>query len=152
MRPAYDYFDKIVRHRAWNPRFFETLKADIPEYKRMTYEQAFYEWTNSFTATWPNLLKEPDSELAKAEKVQMDAALDAYEKMKGDLDPENKAKLAMWLQDQLNGRKLLFTGAALNLDFEAMAEYVPPQPMGFGGEEEKRPSGERPKPKLVAKE
>ena len=52
------------------------------------------------------------------------------------LDPENKAKLVEWVQDNANASKLLFPGN-LMLDIDALAAYEPPNPMmGAGGEKE----------------
>jgi hypothetical protein len=128
MNPAYRFMDRIVMRRAWSPEFYKTLQRKYAEYQRIPYETAFYEWQNAFTATWPNLLVEPDSELVKVEDVITKAAISAVEVLGPMLDPENKAKAAMWLADVLNERKLMFS-APLELDEAAIASYVPPEPI-----------------------
>jgi hypothetical protein len=128
MDPLYDFFDRICMYRAWNPEFYKTIQADFPkEYGKVGYTKAFYDWKNAFVANWPNLLKEPDSELAKLDDVKLKAVIAAYEVLAPNLDPENKAKAAEWLCDQFNNLKLLVS-APLVLDFDAMAEYEPPTP------------------------
>ena len=128
MQPAYEFMDKIVQTRAWSPSFYKTIQADFPgEYGGIGYEEAFYAWRNSFKAMWPNTLTEPDSERAKSDKVRLDAIIAALEVMLPSMDPENKARLIEWAQDNFNEFKELFK-ARMNLDFEALAEYVPPTP------------------------
>ena len=128
MKPLYDWFTPIVQYRAWNERFYESLKAEYPDhFAGKPYKTAFFEWVNSFAATWPNLLIEPDSELAKNEKVILDAVIEVAELMAGQVDPENKATLFQWVADNLNDKKLLFK-SPLILDWDAMANYEPPAP------------------------
>jgi hypothetical protein len=131
MKPLYDYFDKIVMHRAWNPEFYKTIQRDYEEYQTVTYEQAFYAWKNSFEAKWPSLLKEPDSELVKVDEVRLRAVVAWVQTLMPTIDPENKARLIEWAVDNFNSLKFLFD-VPLNLDYEAMANYTPPQPMGMG--------------------
>ena len=50
------------------------------------------------------------------------------------LDPENKATVIQWAQDNFNELKLLFQNPLL-LDFDALEKYVPPVPI----EEPKEP-------------
>jgi hypothetical protein len=128
MNPAYRFMDRIVMRRAWSPEFYKTLQRKYAEYQRIPYETAFYEWQNAFTATWPNLLVEPDSEKIKTEDVITKAAISCVEVLAPLLDPVSKAKAAMWLADIMNERKLMFS-APLELDEEAIASYVPPEPM-----------------------
>jgi hypothetical protein len=81
---------------------------------------------NSFKTKWPSLLTEPDSEKIQVEDVRFRAVLAAAEFVMPLADPENKKRILEWLQDIFNNQKLLF-GTRLDLDFEALAEYVPPQ-------------------------
>ncbi len=142
LAPAYRFLDGIVQRRAWTPEFFEALRADFPEYKAMTFEQAFFKWRNSFTATWPNFLTEPDSEKVETDKVKLTAILEAIEIFGPMLDPENKATLVRWAQDNINENKNMFQ-TPLELDFEALRTYVPPQPtMGGDGDEPGPPKPE----------
>ena len=128
MDPLYRYFDKIVQHRAWNTNFYETIQNLFPEqYGDVKYETAFREWQNSFVAEWPNLLEEPDSEKSKIDDVKLKAIIAFVEVMLPAVDPENKARLIEWAQDNVNDFEMLF-GSPLDLDIEAIAAYEPPMP------------------------
>lgn len=127
MRPLYAFFEPIVMYRAWSPAFYETIQAQFPEqYGAVPYEVALMQWKNSFQAEWKNLLEEPDSEKSKTEKVKLDGVVQLFGALAPLLDPENKAVLAQWAADNFNSLKMLFS-APLNLDYEAMASYEPPQ-------------------------
>jgi len=129
MRPLYKFFDEIVMRRAWNEEFYASMQRKYPEtYRDMPYETAFYGWKNAFKATWPNLLTEPDSEKVKTDDVIMKAAIACFEVLAPTLDPDNKATAALWLADVMNSRKLMFS-EHLDLDGEAIANYVPPTPI-----------------------
>src|SRR6185437_1667829 len=139
MDPLEEFFDNIAMHRAWSSEFFDTIKALHPDsYGGKTYEQAFYEWKNSFAAVWPSLLKEPDSEKVKTDDVKLKAIIATVEVFGPLLDPENKATLLMWAQDNINENKLMFTDPMV-LDFEALRNYVPPQPVMQGAQEPGEP-------------
>lgn len=126
MQPLYDYFDKIVRYRAWNPSFFAAIQADFPEYQGLTYQQAFYRWANSFTVKWPSLLTEPDSEMVKVDEVKLRAIM-AFVQLIGDqVDPDNKIRLIEWAVDNMNSMKFLFE-QPLELDFEGMQTHLAEQ-------------------------
>lgn len=128
MAPAYAYFDDIVMRRAWSPAFFETMQAKYPdEYGDKGYLQTLMQWRNSFSAEWPNLLIEPESERVKVEKVKNEALLSFVQVLLPTLDPENKARLIEWAQDNFNEQKLLFP-IQLTLDTQALMSYVPPAP------------------------
>jgi hypothetical protein len=120
--PLYDFFDKIIQYRAWNKDFYLTIQADFPEYAGKTYEEAFYEWTNNFHAEWPSLLIEPDSKKAEGEKVKLETLISTVEVLLPSLDPENKARVFQFFQDNVNSNKLLFS-SPLVLDFDAMVRY-----------------------------
>jgi hypothetical protein len=126
--PLYRFFDEIVMRRSWNPSFYETIQRKYPnDYGKVPYDTAFFRWHNSFQAIWPNLLQEPDSEKSKMDKVIIDAVIGLAEVLNPILDPENKARLATWVADTVNSRKLLFP-SPLIIDEEALAAYVPPAP------------------------
>jgi hypothetical protein len=137
MQPLYSFFDQIVQYRAWNPEFYKTIQKDFPEYKGIPYNQAFYEWCNAFAATWPNLLREPDSEKAKTEKVKLESVVKLLEVLMPELDPMNKATIIQAALDNFNQLKTMF-GTPFELDYEALATYVPPA-LAAPGEE---PGGE----------
>ena len=132
LAPLYSFFEPIVMYRAWNPEFYKTIQAQYPDiYGDVEYSVAFTSWVNSFRAEWPNLLKEPDSELAKAEKVKLEGMVQLLQTLLPMLDPENKARMIQWAIDNCNDMKLLF-GAALEFDMDALMAYVPPEPAGPG--------------------
>lgn len=136
LSPLYEFFDKIVMYRAWNPDFYATIQAQFPdEYGKIPYETAFVDWCNSFRAEWPNLLEEPDSEKSKAEKVKLDGIVQLLQTLLPSLDPENKARMIDWACGNCNQMKLLF-GAPLEFDIEALMAYEPPAPeLTQGGEQ-----------------
>ena len=126
LNPAYEFFDEIVMRRAWNVDFYETIQADFPEYKDVSYTDAFYRWKNGFTATWPSLLKDPEAD-TKAEDVRQKAILGMMEVLLPHMDPDNRTRLIEWAVDSSGENKTLFP-QPLVLDYEALAEYEPPQP------------------------
>jgi hypothetical protein len=129
MSPIYMWFDKIVQYRAWNEEFYKTIQKEFPEeYKDVEYNQAFYSWVNSFAAEWPSLLTEPDSEKIKVEETKFKAIVAMLETMLPNLDPDNKARLIEWAQDNFNENHMLFQ-SPLDLDMDALRDYVPPEPV-----------------------
>lgn len=135
MGKQYRFMDAIIQRRAWSPEFFETLQ-DIPEYAAMSYDQAFTQWRNRFTAVWPNLLTEPDSDKVKTDETKMKGIVEVLEVLGSWMDPENKATLVQWAQDNLNENKMMFQSPLL-LDIDKLAKYVPPMPaMGGAGDGE----------------
>ena len=128
MAPLYAFFDPIVQRKAWTPEFYKTIQAEFPdEYGDVDFNTAFYRWSNSFAAEWPSLLTEPESETIKVDDVKLKAVIAMLEVLMPSLDPENKAIAIQWAQDNFNRRKLLFQ-SPLELDFDALREYVPPAP------------------------
>src|SRR6185437_4195447 len=128
MDPLEEFFDNIAMHRAWSSEFFDTIKALHPDsYGGKTYEQAFYEWKNSFAAVWPSLLKEPDSEQVKTDDVKLKAIIATVEVLEPLLDPENKAILIDWAAENLNDNKIMFQ-TPLVFDMEALRNYEPELP------------------------
>ena len=128
MDPLYRFFDQIVMRRAWNPEFYSIIQNEFPAYKAMPYERAFFQWQNSFAAQWPSLLTEPPSEKIKVDDVKLKAVIAMIEVLMPALDPENKANVIQWAQDNFNELKLLFQNPLL-LDFDALEQYVPPVPL-----------------------
>ena len=138
MAPLYVFFDMVVQRRAWNPEFYEIIQRDFPEdYSGVPFNTAFYNWTNSFKALWPSLLKEPPSEEVKVDAVKLTAVVDLLTVLMPALDPENKALLIQWAQDNFNSLKMLFD-AQLNLDIETLKDFVPPT-MGLGAGDDGEP-------------
>ena len=132
--PLYEFFDPIVQRRAWNKEFFAAIQNEFPEqYGEMTYEKAFYKWSNSFAAKWPNLLTEPDSEKVKTDDVKLKAIIAVVEVFGPMLDPENKATLLGWAADSMNENEHMFQNP-LMLDIEELMNYEPPAPIAAPGE------------------
>lgn len=137
MQALYDFFDEIVMHVAWTPEFYATIQTQFPqEYGQVGYAQAFYRWKNDFSAEWPSLQEEPESEQANADKVKLDAIGTVLERLLAELDPENKAVLVEWAADNINANKTMFKNPLI-LDIDKLKAYTPPTPPtggGFGGD------------------
>ena len=135
LQPGYDFFTPIVQHRAWNKAFHETLKNDFPDLP--DYDTCFYDWVNSYTAAWPNMLTEPESEKVKVDEIRLEAIVALVEALIPQLDQGNKATLIQWAADNFNELELLFSDP-LELDYEAIATFEPIMPGagGFGEEQE----------------
>jgi hypothetical protein len=124
MTPLYKWMDNIVQLRAWTPEFFASMQARFPDmYGKITYEEAFYEWRNSFSATWPNLREEPEAEKAKIFEVRIASILQVVQLFGAMLDPENMVRLLEWASDCLNDMKIMFTNP-LELDFQTAIENL----------------------------
>lgn len=144
MEPVYTFFDKIVMYRAWNPAFYATIQAEFPErYAGVGYTQAFYDWTNSFLAEWPNLLREPDSELIKVDDVRLKAIIATLQVLLPELDPESRVMLIQSALTNINTMKLLFP-EPFRVDSDALLEYTKSMPMAGEGEGDKEPQSPPP--------
>lgn len=125
MQPLYEFFDKIVQHRAWDEDFYKTIQADFPdEYGSKSYNEAFYQWQNTFRAEWPSLLQEPESERIKVDETRLRSTIALMEVLIPQADPDNKARIIEWAADTFNAQDLLFESPLL-LDYEALANYTP---------------------------
>lgn len=139
MRPLYAFMDRVVQHRAWNPGFYRAIQNRFPtEYGDVQYDQAFYAWQNSFSAEWPSLIEEPESERVKVDEAKLKAVTDLVALLLPVCDPDNKARLLMWAASNFNQNKQLFN-EPLVLEWEDIANYEPPAPPGAspadGGED-----------------
>jgi hypothetical protein len=123
MAPAYAFMDKIVQRKAWTPAFFDALKVEYPELKDEQFETWFHTVSRAFSAAWPNLEIEPDSEKSKNEDVKFKSAVALAEVLLPELGPENKAKVIIWLQENANEAEHLFA-SKLNLDEEDIASEM----------------------------
>lgn len=132
MQPLYDFMTEIVMYRAWSEDFYATIQSKYPdEYGNVPYNVAFNEWRNSFTAIWPNLLEEPESEKLRGEDVVLKAIIAVVEVLTPLVDNDNKARVIEWAADNFNANKRLFK-SPLDIDIEALANYeplVPQQPV-----------------------
>jgi hypothetical protein len=124
MNPLYDFMTRICQHRAWNPDLFAIIQKDYPaEYGKMDYKEAFYRWQNSFSATWPNLLAEPDSEKIKTQDVVFKAALAIVELAMALGEPNAVQEAFSFLADTVNANKLLFP-EPLELDYDKILAFL----------------------------
>lgn len=131
MEPLYRYFEKIVMYRAWNPDFYKVIQHDFSDqYGGKSYQEAFYEWKNSFTSSWPSFLSEPPSELVRVDDVKLRALIALLEVMMPSFGPLNRQILVQFVADNINSMKLLFSGAPLNLDEDELED------MGVAGEDD----------------
>ncbi len=139
MKPLYDFMDSVEQYRAWNEDFFVTMQTKYPAlYGGVSYKVALARWQQSFRASWPNLITEPDSEKIKVEETKFKTVIGVAETLLPILDPENKATLVDWVAQSINDRPLLFE-TPLQLDIEALKTYVPPVPGAGDGEEGEEP-------------
>ena len=127
MRSLFEFFDKIVMHRAWNREFFEAVQNEYPEvYGKKTYEQAFYDWQKHFRAEWPSLMEEPESEKVKVDDIKLKGVTEILRTMLPVIDPQNRGRLIQWAQDNLNEMENMFQ-SSLEMDCEDIAEYEIPE-------------------------
>jgi len=128
LAPVYSWFDNLTMHRAWNPKFYETIQARFPdEYGDVDYKTAFYRWKNSYKAEWPSLLKEPPSEQVQVDDVKLKAMIAVVQVFAPLIDPVNKVELLSWACDNLNAHELIFAGAKLTLDLDELLDFLKDQ-------------------------
>ena len=127
MDPHYAWFDEIAMHRAWGPDYYKTVQAKYPNvFGRISYTSAFYAWKNSFSATWPNYIAEPESEKIKREEVVLNSAIAAVQTLMPISDPSNQATMAAWLSDTINDQSSLFK-TPLEYDVAALESHLEEQ-------------------------
>jgi hypothetical protein len=108
-------------YRAWNKNFIAALKNKHDELAEYSDAELFKKWRDAFHAEWPSLLTEPESELLRGEELILKSAIQAFEVLfpAVQADPESAAQLVLWLCDQFNQRKKLFT-SPLNLELDEL--------------------------------
>ncbi len=146
LTPAYDFLDMVTMRRAWNERFFKSLQSKYPELKGKKYEECFYEWQNAFIVKWPSLLREPESQMVMIDDTKMKALIAMAQVFEPLIDPENKTKLLMWIEDQINSTSRLFS-VPLELDYDSLGEYMQEQKEKgdmIGSEDEDEPKAAPP--------
>ena len=127
MNPQYEWFDQIAMHRAWSPEFYTTVQKRYPKvFGKIAYTEAFYSWKNSFKASWPNFIEEPDSEKIKKEEVILNAAISVIQTLLPISDPYNQTKMVSFLADTVNDQETLFE-TPLDLDIEALEDFLTKQ-------------------------
>jgi len=165
MKPAYNFFDEIVMRRAWNEDFFLNLKKQYPEtYNDIDFKTFFFKCKNSFSAVWPSLLSDPESD-EKMEKSKSEAITSVVQILLPIADPENKVSIIQWMVDSISTNKMLFP-VDLVLDYESLSEFLEEQkeqqeqmaksaqmnasPQSEEDESEKEHGAAQPKPKHLA--
>lgn len=123
MQPLYDFTDNIAMFRAWNPEFYELIQKKFKEYRKVPFKTAFYQWKNSFAASWPSLLTEPESEMIKVDETRFKSVIAMLEVLLPVVDPENKALAIQWAVDNFNERKRLIS-SPLNLVIEELQKFL----------------------------
>jgi hypothetical protein len=127
MRPAYRFMDMLTQRRAWGPKFFKTMLDKYPEqYAGMNYDTAFYQWTNSFQAKWPELIQEARSERVNVEDTKLKSAMGGFQLLMQLVDVGNKVKIIDWLCEQFNSAQELFSGN-LTLDMDELEMFLQKQ-------------------------
>ena len=126
LAPLYDYFTKFTMYLAWNPEFYKTIQATYEDWQEVEFTEAFYRWKNSFSATWPSLKREPESELIKKDAVRLESQIALVQVLLPVFDPVNKANLIVWVTDNFNELKLLFPNP-LVVDDVALLAYLEEQ-------------------------
>lgn len=127
MQPTYEFFDKIVMHRAWNPDFYARMQALYPEYYQdRAYEDVLSEWIENFEAQWPSLLIEPESEAIKVEDVKLQGVIAFLQTLLPELDLDNKLLVIQWAVDNISDNKMLFPHD-LEIDISDLKEFLEEQ-------------------------
>lgn len=123
LAPVYAFLDAATMRRAWNPDFIKLMRAKYPDVAKLGDDEAiFLEWRSKFSALWPSLLKEPESEQIKVEDVKFRALLATASTLAPGLDPENRATVYAWVAENLNQHKLLFN-TPLELDLDLLLAW-----------------------------
>ena len=126
MKDDYKYFDTIVQRRAWNEEeFYPRIQSRFPDkYGNRSYKDAFYTWQKDFKATWPSLIKEPDSDKVQVDDVRLKAIIAIVQVLSPLLDPDNQARVLTYFEDAINNFEHLFGGAKLVLDMDAAQAHL----------------------------
>jgi hypothetical protein len=126
MEPLYEKLTKIVAHRAWTREFYEAAKNEYSEiYGNVSYEAAFYDWFNGMSFVWPDLNEEKASDAVKIDETKLKGMTEILRTLLPIADPENRARMFQWAQDNLNEMGTMFS-QDMSLDIETMTTYVPP--------------------------
>ena len=125
MKPNYDWCDNITRYRAWMaPAFYKRIQTLYPDaYGKKSHDEAFSEWCRAFSATWPSMLVEPESESVKLEEVKLEACVNILEVMFDRLDPYNQTLLVEATMDNLSENKKLFP-YSMSLDMDVLRDHL----------------------------
>lgn len=137
MAPEYAWADTLVQYRAWTPEWYKTVQKRFPDdFSGVPYKQAFYQWRNKFTATWPSLIREEPSELVTIDDVKLKASLAMVQILAPILQvsPELTVELVRWAQATVNVNENLFQGEKLDLDLDVLLDALEQQRDAGGGQ------------------
>lgn len=123
IQQLYVFMDMVTQRRAWNHEFYKIIQKKFPEeYGKKPYEEAFYQWVNSFKATWPSLIQEPESDRVRVSETKLKSLIAAAQVFLPQVDPENFVKILEWVEDNINNTRMLFT-SPLAIDYESLLKY-----------------------------
>lgn len=129
MNPLIAFFENIVQHRAWSADFFNSVQAAYPDlYGDMNYEEAFYKWRRAFKSNWVSMMELSDEDKAKTTDIKLKGITEVLRTIIPVADPANRAAIIEWACDNINEMEETFR-SKINLDFEALAEYEPVDPI-----------------------
>jgi Protein of unknown function (DUF1073) len=124
MNRLYYWMDTIIQYRAWNPAFYQRMQTKHPElYKSRDFHEVRSEWRSKFSAVWPSLLIEPESERVQVEKVKLEAIVAFVQTLLPKMDPVNAVKLMDWAAKNVGENKLLFAHE-LSIDWEDLEGFL----------------------------
>jgi hypothetical protein len=125
MQPLYDFLDPIVMARAWTPEWYVGIQARYPDFKDVDFDTAFMKFKNSFRATWPELIQEPESDRILIAETKLKALIAIFQVFLPKLDNDNLVIVAKWVADNINEMKELF-GNPLNLNYKTLENFTQP--------------------------
>jgi hypothetical protein len=119
IQPLYDFLVPRIQKMAWTPEFYEAFQQAEPDYRNVSYEEAFYEWVEDFVHEWPDFLREQKSEKAKAAESTMTLVEKTFGLLNGIVSPDDRRMLCQYVMDTVNSDELkefLPVSLDLNLD------------------------------------
>lgn len=125
MQPIYDFLDPIVMRRAWNPDWYKGIQERYEKFKKMDYEVAFYKFKNSFLATWPDLLEEPESDRVLIAETKLKALIAIFQVFLPKLDNDNLVIVSRWVADNMNDMRELFDNP-LHFNYKTLKNFTTP--------------------------
>jgi hypothetical protein len=123
MRPVYRFMDNICQYRAWSKPFHERMRAKYGEGVPASYEDAFSQWRENFSATWPSLLIEPESKQVEVERIKLEGIMSLLTALLSELDPLNKAEMIQTAMDNISVNKRMFAHE-FAIDGEALLTFL----------------------------
>lgn len=127
MIPSYRFLDNFCMYLAWTPDFFKRMQSEHKKlYGKKSFEEVFATWRDAFSAEWPSLMQESESERSKIEESRAKTIIDLLTLLLDRCDPETQIKLLQWAFDNLSENKIL-TSYALDPDWAALEAHLDDQ-------------------------